>query len=235
VSVRCHARESLQTSVSECSSRDKTNKSCSPSHVLRGGDDHDDHDCRETEEADNVERTVSQSVINPNLNCSVVPFPPAHDVRSGLASAVSPDSGSASGAVLDDDAGCAHACRSSGEAGDDVERPLLQSSIQGAVRVLSTPPPPPFEVRDSTLRNNTLITPDLTNSALHDFNSDNKSPSGVGGSGVFSFSSGAVTKPFLAINSNTVNDHYTAPACSPLNGKRVSACTDANDSDPAFP
>jgi hypothetical protein len=28
---------------------------------------------------------------------------------------------------------------------------------------------------------------------------------------------------------NTVNDHYTVPACSPLNGKKGSACTDAND------
>ena len=40
-----------------------------------------------------------------------------------------------------------------------------------------------------------------SNSALHDNNSVNKSPSGVGGSGVFSSSSGAVTQPFLAIKS----------------------------------
>jgi len=114
-----------------------------------------------------------------------------HDVRSGLARAVNLDSASASGAVLDDDDLCVHACRSSREDGDDLERPLLQSSTQGVIRVLSTPPPLPSEVRDSTLLNNTLITPDSTNSALHDLNSDNNSPSGVGGSGVFSSSAGS--------------------------------------------
>ena len=146
-----------------------------------------------------------QSVINSERSVlhSVVAFPSVHDVRSGLARAVNLDSASASGAVLDDDDLCVHACRSSREDGDDLERPLLQSSTQGVIRVLSTPPPLPSEVRDSTLLNNTLITPDSTNSALHDLNSDNNSPSGVGGSGVFSFfSSGAATKPFLAINSN---------------------------------
>jgi hypothetical protein len=65
-------------------------------------------------------------------------------------------------------------------------------------------------VRDGTPLNSTLTAPGLSISALHDLNSDNKSPPGVGGSGVFSF--GALSKPCLAIKSNgninNANDNF---------------------------
>jgi hypothetical protein len=53
----------------------------------------------------------------------------------------------------------------------------------------------------STQDNNSRIVPCLTNSALHDSNSVNNSPPGVGGSGVSASSSGALPKPCLAIKS----------------------------------
>jgi len=57
---------------------------------------------------------------------------------------------------------------------------------KGVVRVLSTLPPPSSVVHDGTPHNSTLTAPGLPTSALHDNNSDNKSPSGVGGSDAFS-------------------------------------------------
>jgi len=106
----------LQTSSSE------RLYNCSPSHVLRGGDDpQDGHNCRKIAE---VQEQVEQHGLQSTFKAK----------RARLQETLSSPE-----AVFFSPSASVH----KSERSVYVERLELQSNIQGVVRVLSTPPPPP--------------------------------------------------------------------------------------------
>ena len=121
-------------------------------------------------------------------------------VRHNLFKASS-NSGSASGAPLDDVDDSVHAC--SGSAEDEraskrtkqsqclsVSSPTDAVNVlcsKSAVRMFSTLPPPSFAVHEGTPHKNILTVSSFTNSALHVSNSDNNSPLGSGVLGLLPF------------------------------------------------